>query len=49
MRKAMQVGDTIGCESDGKKYPYFGESMGTNFSGSLNLMDFAAFSNAMGY
>ena len=42
------VGNTIGWESDGKKYPYFGESMGTNFPGSLNMMDFTAFSNAMG-
>ena len=31
-----------------KKYPYFGESMCTNFPGSLSLMDFASFSNAMG-
>ena len=42
------VGYTIGWKSDGRKYPYFGESMGTNFPGSLNSMDFAAFSNAMG-
>ena len=42
------VGDTVGWESDGKKYPYFRESMGTNFPGSLNSMDFTAFSNAMG-
>ena len=39
--------DTIGWESDGKKYPYFGESMGTNFPGSFNSMDFAEYSNAM--
>ena len=43
-----EIGDNIGWESDGKKYPYFGESMVTNFPGSLNPMDFAAFSNAMG-
>ena len=29
------VGDTIELESDGKKYPYFVESMGTNFPGKL--------------
>ena len=44
----LGVGDTIGWESYGKKYPYFGESIGTNFTVSLNSMDFAAFSNAMG-
>ena len=38
------VGDNIGWESDGKKYPYFMESMGTNFPRSLYSMDFAAFS-----
>ena len=44
-----RVGDTIGWESDGKKYPYFEESMGTNFPGSLNSMDFATtFFNTMG-
>ena len=42
------AGDTIGWESGGKKYPYFGESMGANFPGTLNSMDLAAFSNAMG-
>ena len=42
------VGDTIGWESDGKRYPYFEESMGTNFWGSLNSMDFAAFTSATG-
>ena len=42
------VRDTIGWESDQKKCPYFGESMSANFPGSLSLMDFAAFSNAMG-
>ena len=42
------VGDTIGWESYGIKYPYFGESMDTNFTGSLNSMDFAGFSNAIG-
>ena len=42
------VGDTVGWKSDGKKYPYFGESVGTNFPGSLKLMDFATFFNAMG-
>ena len=42
------VGDTIGWEFEGKKYPYFGESMDTNFQGSLSSMDFAAFFNAMG-
>ena len=41
------LGDNIGWESDEKKYPYFGENMGTNFPGSLNSMDFAAFSNAI--
>ena len=39
---------TIGWESGGKKYTYFGESIGTNFQGSLNSIDFAAFSNAIG-
>ena len=29
------------------KYSYFGESMGTNFPGSCNLMDFASFSCAV--
>ena len=31
-----------------KKYPYFGKSMGTNFPGSLNSIDLALFSYAMG-
>ena len=39
------VRDNIGWKSDGKKYPYFMESMGINFPGSLNSMDFAVFSN----
>ena len=38
------VGDNIGWESDGKKYPYLMENMGTNFPGSLNSIDFAAVS-----
>ena len=39
-----RLGHNIGLESYGKKYPYFMENMGTNFPGSLNSMDFAAFS-----
>ena len=39
---------TIGWEPNGKKYSYFGEPMGTNFPGSLNSKDYAAFSNDMG-
>ena len=39
---------TIGWESDGRKAPIFGESMGTNFLGSPNPMDFAAFSYEIG-
>ena len=32
----------------GEKYTYVGEKMGTNFPGSPNSMDFAAFSHTMG-
>ena len=42
------VRDTRGWESEGKKYLYFGESMGTNFQGSLNSMDFAVFFHCYG-
>ena len=31
-----------------EKYPRFGKKLGTNFPGSPNLIDFAAFSHAMG-
>ena len=31
-----------------EKYPYFGETIGTNFPGSPNLMNLAALSHAMG-
>ena len=32
----------------GKKYPYYGKSMITNFPGSPHTMGFVAFSHAMG-
>ena len=32
----------------GKKYPYYGKSMGNNFPGSPNMMGFVAFSHVMG-
>ena len=34
---------TIGWESDGKKYPYYGKSMSTNFPGFPHTMGFVAF------
>ena len=39
---------TIGWESDGKKYSYYGKSMITNFPGSPHTMGFIALSYAMG-
>ena len=43
------AGDTIGWESDRKKHPYFGESMGINFPGSLKLMGNLSISHVMKY
>ena len=39
---------TTGWESNGKKHPYYGKSMGTNFPGFAHLMVFAEFSHAVG-
>ena len=39
---------TIGWESDGKKYPYYGKSVITSFPGSPHTMGFIALSYAMG-
>ena len=39
---------TTGWESNGKKHPFYGKSMGTNFPGLPHLMGFDDFSNAMG-
>ena len=39
---------TTGWESNGKKHPYYGNSMGTNFWGFGHLMVFAEFSHAIG-
>ena len=37
-----------GWESNGKKLPYYGKSMRTNFLGFAHLMVFAEFSHAIG-
>ena len=38
---------TTGWESNGKKHPYYGKSMGTNYPGSAHLMPFAEFCHAI--